>query len=48
MHQGERDVWRVVHVPTVEAEDQRHLHRDLGNAEARTGQYDNPHQGLAQ
>jgi transposase len=26
---GERDVWRVVHVPAVEAEDQRHLHRDL-------------------
>ena len=28
-HQGEREVWRVVHVPSVEAEDQRHLHRDL-------------------
>ena len=28
-HHGERDVWRVVHVPSVEAEDQRHLHRDL-------------------
>jgi transposase len=27
--QGERDVWRVVHVPAVEAEDGRHLHRDL-------------------
>jgi transposase len=26
---GECDVWRVVHVPSVEAEDQRHLHRDL-------------------
>jgi len=26
---GERDVWRAVHVPTVEAEDGRHLHRDL-------------------
>jgi transposase len=26
---GERDVWRVVYVPAVEAEDQRHLHRDL-------------------
>jgi len=24
---GERQVWRVVHVPSVEAEDQRHLHR---------------------
>jgi len=28
-HHGERQVWRVVHVPSVEAEDQRHLHRDL-------------------
>jgi transposase len=26
---GERQVWRVVHVPAVAAEDQRHLHRDL-------------------
>jgi transposase len=26
---GERDVWRVVTVPSVEAEDQRHLHRGL-------------------
>jgi transposase len=27
--QGERAVWRVVHVPAVAAEDQRQLHRDL-------------------
>jgi transposase len=27
--QGERQVWRVVKVPSVEAEDHRHLHRDL-------------------
>jgi transposase len=26
---GEREVWRVVQVPSVEAEDQRPLHRDL-------------------
>jgi transposase len=26
---GERQVWRVVRVPSVAAEDQRHLHRDL-------------------
>jgi transposase len=26
---GERHVWRVVHVPSVDAEDQRHRHRDL-------------------
>jgi transposase len=25
---GERDGWRVVHVPSVDAEDQRHLPRD--------------------
>jgi transposase len=29
LHHGARDVWRVVPVPSVEAEDQRHLHRDL-------------------
>jgi transposase len=28
-HQGARAVWRVVHGPSVEAEDQRHLHRAL-------------------
>ena len=28
-HHGERQVWRVVHVPSVEAEEQRHLPRDL-------------------
>ncbi len=28
-HDGEQQVWQVVKVPTVEAEDQRHLHRDL-------------------
>src|SRR5437870_12269803 len=28
-HHGERQVWRVVNVPSIEAEDQRHLHRDL-------------------
>ncbi len=26
---GERDVWSVVRVPTIEAEDARHLHRDM-------------------
>jgi transposase len=29
VHRGDREVWRVVHVPSVEAADQRHLHRDL-------------------
>src|SRR5215217_6607536 len=28
-HHGERGVWRVVRVPSIAAEDQRHLHRDL-------------------
>src|SRR5262249_53789028 len=28
-HQGERHVWQVVKVPSVEAEDHRHLNRDL-------------------
>jgi transposase len=27
--QGEPQVWQVVHVPAVEVEEQRHLHRDL-------------------
>ena len=29
MRTGERQVWQVVKVLLVEAEDQRHLHRDL-------------------
>src|SRR5215471_15279396 len=28
-HHGEHQVWQVIKVPSVEAEDQRHLHRDL-------------------
>jgi transposase len=28
-HNGEKKVWRVVHVPSVDAEDMRHLHRQL-------------------
>ena len=28
-HEGDRDVWKVVHVPSEEEEDQRHLHRQL-------------------
>jgi hypothetical protein len=38
-HHGARDVWRVVHVPTVEAEEQRPLHRaweTLKHERART------------
>jgi transposase len=36
-HSGEEKVWSVVQVPTVEAEDMRHLHRQLSNLQiART------------
>jgi transposase len=28
-HHGERQVWQVVKIPSMEAEDHRHLHRDL-------------------
>jgi len=27
-HAGEKDVWSIVHVPSVEAEERRHLHRE--------------------
>jgi transposase len=37
---GERGHWRVLHVPTVEEEDRRHVHRELArsrrNARARS------------
>jgi transposase len=36
-HQGERQVWQVVNVPSVEAEDQRHLHRDLETLKQERG-----------
>jgi hypothetical protein len=35
--QGERQVWQVVHVPSVKAEDQRHLHRDLETLKRERG-----------
>jgi transposase len=38
-HNGERKVWSVVHVPSVEQEDQRQLHRELIELKAeRTAQ----------
>jgi transposase len=38
-HNGERKVWSVVHVPTVEQEDQRQLHREMIKRKAeRTAQ----------
>jgi transposase len=36
-HEGERQVWQVVKVPSVEAEDQRHLHRDLETLKQERG-----------
>ena len=36
-HEGERQVWQVVNVPSVEAEDQRHLHRDLETLKRERG-----------
>jgi transposase len=42
-HYGERQVWRVVNAPSVEAEDQRHLHRELETLKqerARTAHYE--------
>jgi len=36
-HHGERQVWQVVNVPSVEAEDQRHLHRDLETLKRERG-----------
>jgi transposase len=45
-HQGARDVWRVVHVPTVEAEDQRHLHRDVATLKQERARTTTRIQGL--
>ena len=36
-HPGEQKVWQVVKVPSVEAEDQRHLHRDLETLKRERG-----------
>jgi transposase len=36
-HGGERQVWHVVNAPSVEAEDQRHLHRDLETLKQERG-----------
>jgi transposase len=27
-HVGEKDVWSIIHVPNIEAEERRHLHRE--------------------
>jgi transposase len=45
-HHGERQVWRVVNVPSVEAEDQRHLHRDLETVKQERARTTNRIKGL--
>jgi transposase len=45
-HSGERTVWSVVHVPSVEAEDQRHLHRQLSKFKAGRTRHTNRIKGL--
>lgn len=45
-HGGERKVWSVVHVPSVEAEDERHLHRMLMTLNAERTRQINRLKGL--
>ena len=45
-HHGEKTVWSVVHVPSVEAEDQRHLHRQLLTFKADRTRHINRIKGL--
>jgi transposase len=43
---GDRQVWRVVHVPSVAVEDQRHLHRDLETLKQERARTTNRIKGL--
>ena len=43
---GEKKVWSVVHVPSREAEDGRHLHRQLRSLKAERTRYSNRIKGL--
>src|SRR2546421_8494528 len=45
-HHGERQVWQVVKVASVEAEGQRHLDRDLGTLKQERGSNMNRIEGL--
>ena len=38
---GEKKVWQVVHVPSPEVEDHRHLHRELADLKAQRTQHTN-------
>jgi transposase len=42
---GEHKVWHVVHVPSPEVEDHRHLHRELADLKAQRTQHTNRIQG---
>jgi transposase len=43
---GEKKVWSVVHVPSIEAEDKRHLHRQLSALKADRTRHTNRIKGL--
>lgn len=45
-HAGEKKVWSVVHVPSVEAEDRRHLHRELLSLKGDRTRHSNCIKGL--
>jgi len=45
-HEGERKVWHVVRVPSTEAEDSRHLHRELESLKQERTQHINRIKGL--
>jgi transposase len=45
-HHGAQRVWRVVNVPAVEAEDHRHLHRDLETVQQERARTTNRIKGL--
>src|SRR5215831_11767951 len=45
-HHCERHVWRVVNVPSVETEGQRHLHRALGTLKQERARTSNRIKGL--
>jgi len=45
-HQGEKNVWSVVQVPSVLDEDRRQLHRDLGEMKGERTQHSNRIKGL--
>lgn len=45
-HRGEKKVWSVVHVPSIETEDKRHLHRQLGTLKKDRTRYINRIKGL--